>query len=208
LRENNRKEILNVPNYITFGRLVAVPVLLILMLLTKEQGGVTFLSRPISLACGLIFVAAMVSDLVDGYYARKYNLTSTFGKFFDPLADKALFLTAMIMMIPLGRLPAWIVAVFFIREVMITALRGIAVDKHIVIAASNWGKYKSVFVTIACTGLLLHYPFLGLQSRLIGWVFMIPALLFAVGSGVQYTLGFARALSRGTPQETSDIHLP
>lgn len=196
MRETSRKEFLNIPNYITLGRLAAVPILLILMLFTREKDGALTLSPAFSLAAGLVFVIAMTSDMVDGYYARKYNISSTFGKFFDPLADKLLFLTAMIMMIPLGRIPAWIVAIFFIREVTVTALRGIAVDRRIVIAASSWGKYKSVFVSVTCTGLLLHYPFVDIEWRLIGWLFMFPALAFSVGSGIHYAVGFTWALTQ------------
>lgn len=191
---SRRKEFLNLPNYITLGRLFAVVVLFILMLMTKEEGALTLLPPVPSLAAALLFVAASISDLFDGYYARKHNISSTFGKFFDPLADKLLFLTAMIMMIPLGRMPAWLVVMFFVREVMITALRGIAVDSKIVIAADQWGKYKSIFVTIACTGLLIHYPFLGLEWKYIGWVFMPVALLLSLGSGIHYLVGFIRGL--------------
>jgi len=203
-----RKEFLNVPNYITFGRLIAVPILMILMLYTKEVGGKEYLPPNLSLAAALLFTVAMLSDLVDGYYARKYNLISTFGKFFDPLADKMLFITAMVMMIPLGRMPAWLVVFFFVREMIITALRGIAVDHHIVIAASQWGKYKQLFVTITCVGLLLHYPFLDVHWRLMAWVFMVPALLFSVGSGIHYTVGFIKALLREGSNEIGKLTVP
>lgn len=191
---SRRKEFLNLPNYITLGRLFAVVALFILMLITKEEGALTVLPPVPSLAAALLFVAASISDLFDGYYARKHNISSTFGKFFDPLADKLLFLTAMIMMIPLGRMPAWLVVMFFVREVMVTALRGIAVDSKIVIAADQWGKYKSIFVTIACSGLLIHYPFWGLEWKYIGWVFMPVALLLSLGSGIHYLVGFIRGL--------------
>lgn len=203
-----RNEFLNIPNYITFGRLAFVPVIVVLMLFTREQGGAKVLPPVYSFAVAMAFMVAMLSDLVDGYYARKYNLTSTVGKFFDPLADKMLFLAAMIMMIPLGRIPAWLVVIFFSREVVITALRGVAVDSQIVIAASKWGKYKSVFVTITCVGLLLHYPFLGLQWRLLGWVFMLPALAFSIGSGIHYTVGFIRGLTNSSADDFSNLPPP
>lgn len=191
---SRRKEFLNLPNYITLGRLFAVVGLFILMMMTKEEGALTVLPPAPSLAAALLFVAASISDLFDGYYARKHKISSTFGKFFDPLADKLLFLTAMIMMIPLGRIPAWLVVIFFVREVMITALRGIAVDSRIVIAADQWGKYKSIFISITCTGLLMHYPWWGLEWRYVGWFFMPVALLLSVGSGIHYMVGFIRGL--------------
>lgn len=185
------KKFLNLPNYITMGRLIAVPVLLVVMLFIDDDSPKVGLNRTLSFIAAMIFVAAMISDMVDGYLARKKNLISTFGKFIDPLADKTLFLVAMIMMIPLGRIPAWLVSIFFMREVMITALRGIAIDEDIVISASHWGKYKSAFVSSATTGLLLHYPFLGIHWRLVGWVLMVPALIFSMASGLHYAIGFS-----------------
>lgn len=186
-----RQRYLNLPNGITIGRLAAAPVIILLLLFVGNSDSAQ--DRTLSCLAGIIFALAMGSDLVDGYLARRRGLTSTFGKFLDPLADKLLFLVAMIMMIPLGRIPAWLVAILFIREVTITALRGIAVDEGIVIAASHWGKYKSAFLSSATTGLLLHYPFLGLDWRLVGWLLMLPGLFFSIASGIRYTVGFFRA---------------
>lgn len=173
-----------------------MPVLLVLMLFLDDKGHHITVNRVVSFLAAMLFIAAMCSDMVDGYLARKRGLTSTFGKFIDPLADKMIFLVAMIMMIPLGRIPAWIVAIFFIREVAVTALRGIAVDEDIVIAADKWGKYKSAFVSSATAGLLLHYPFFGVQWRLIGWALMVPALVFSIASGLNYSIGFFMEVSR------------
>ncbi len=184
---------LNLPNWITIGRLLAVPLLLVLMLFLDDASPDAELNRTISFAAALLFTLAMCSDMVDGYLARKKGLQSTFGKFIDPLADKMLFLVAMIMMIQLGRMPAWIVAILFIREVTVTALRGVAVDDGIVIAASHWGKYKSAFISVATVGLLLHYPFFGINWRLLAWVFLVPSVLLSIGSGLHYAIGFFRA---------------
>ncbi len=191
---------LNLPNWITIGRLLAVPVLLVLMLFIDDSSPDVRLNRSLSLASALVFTLAMCSDMVDGYLARKKGLSSTFGQFIDPLADKMIFLVAMIMMVGLGRMPAWIVAIFFIREVTVTALRGIAVDEGVVIAASHWGKYKSAFVSSATVGLLLHYPFFGMQWRLMAWVLIIPSMLLSLGSGLHYAIGFFREMSRQEAQ--------
>ncbi len=188
----------NVPNSITFARLIVAPILLVLMLFLDNASKNVQLSRTLSFTAAILFAVAMASDMVDGYYARRFNLISTFGQFLDPLADKLLFLTAMIMMIPLGRIPAWIVAVLFVREVTITALRGIAVEEGIVIAASHWGKYKSAFVSAATVGLLFDYPFFGIQWRLIAWIFLFPAVLLSIGSGLHYTIGFFKGLTKQT----------
>ena len=93
----------------------------------------------------------------------------------------------------------WLVAIFFIREVTVTALRGIAVDEGVIISASHWGKYKSAFVSCATASLLLHYPFFGVQWRMVGWVLLIPSFVFSVGSGLHYTIGFFREVSRRNP---------
>lgn len=192
----SRSKFLNLPNWITIGRLLFVPILLVLMTFIDDANGHLKLNRTLSFISALVFATAMSSDMVDGYLARKRGLTSTFGKFIDPLADKTLFLVAMIMMIPQGRIPAWLVAIFFIREVTVTALRGIALDEGIVIAADEWGKYKSAFVSTATVGLLMHYPFFGIEWRYMGWVFMLPALFFSVASGLRYSIGFFCEASR------------
>ena len=191
------KSYLNLPNWITMSRLAAMPVIFVLMIFMDDAGPRPGLNRTLSFISGVIFTVAMCSDMLDGYLARKRGQDSTFGKFFDPLADKLLFLVALVMMIPLGRAPAWLAVIFLIREVTVTALRGIAIDEGIVIAASHWGKYKAVFVTVAMVGLLLHYPFFGVEWRMIGWLFMVPSLIFSVGSGIHYAAAFVRALGAG-----------
>ena len=189
-----RRKFVNVPNVITSVRIVLVPVFVVLLVFVDTTAAHEGLNRDLSLAAALFFAFMMLSDMVDGFIARRYHLTSTFGKFIDPLADKLMYITSMIMMIPLGRIPAWIVAVFFMREVTVTALRGIAVDEGIVIDASKWGKYKSAVVSSATIGLLLHYSFWGVEWRLLGWFFLVPALVLAVASGVDYCVGFVRAM--------------
>lgn len=187
---------LNLPNWITIGRILAAPVILVLMLFLDDDGRHVAINKTLSFVTAIIFMLAMCTDMVDGYLARKRDLISTFGKFIDPLADKMLFLVAMIMMIPLGRIPAGIVAILFIREVTITALRGLAIDEGIVIAANSWGKYKSAFVSSATVALLMHYPFFGIEWRLIGWVLLVPAMIFSIFSALHYSIGFFRRAGR------------
>lgn len=193
---NGKVKLWNSPNIITFGRLLVAPVILVLLLVLEYKAKNIGVSRAVSLAAALIFTVAMVTDMVDGYLARRYKMTSSFGKLMDPLADKLLFLTAMIMMIPLGRISAWIAAILFIREVSITALRGIAVEEGIIIDASHWGKYKAAFLSCATTGLLLHYTFLGVNWRLIGWALLIPGFLLSIGSAIHYTIKVFVALPK------------
>lgn len=183
-----RHEYLNVPNYISFGRIAAAPITVVLLMLAE---GAFF-----SFVGALFFGLASASDMVDGFYARRYKIESLFGKFFDPLADKLLTLAAMIMLIPLGRIPAWFVVIILMREVGITMLRGVAVNEHIVIPASKWGKYKNAFGSFGVAFLILHYPFLGIQWSLVGWVFLIVSAVFSLGSGVHYVWKFVEGVSK------------
>lgn len=188
---------LNLPNSITIARLVSVPILMVLMLYMNDAAADIEFNRMLSFITGLAFAISMSTDMLDGYLARRQGIVTVFGKFADPLADKMVFLVAMIMMIPLGRIPAWLVAIFFIREVAITALRSIAIHEGIIIAASDWGKYKSAFVSVATGALLWHYPFFGVEWRMVGWVLLVPSLAFSIGSGIHYAYGFISAHKAG-----------
>lgn len=192
-----RDRFLNIPNYITMGRISAVVILIFLMVFMDDRDPAKLeLNMGLSYAAASLFILAMISDIIDGYYARKYKIISTFGQFFDPLADKLFFLVAMLFMVELGRLPAWIVSIFLVREVIVTTLRGLAIDEGIVIPASHWGKYKSALVSTTTIGLLIHYPLFGIDWRLTGWVFMWPALIFSLASGIHYTVGFVKELKK------------
>ncbi|HIY03279.1 MAG TPA: CDP-diacylglycerol--glycerol-3-phosphate 3-phosphatidyltransferase [Candidatus Blautia faecipullorum] len=140
---------MNTPNKLTVGRMILVPFL-VLFLLTGWGGEA---NRYISLA---IFVIASVTDWFDGYLARKNNLVTNFGKFMDPLADKLLVCSAMICLIELGRMPAWIVIIIIAREFIISGFRLIAAENGVVIAANYWGKFKTVSQMIMIILLLLN----------------------------------------------------
>jgi len=191
---------LNLPNMITVGRLLAVPIMIIIMCFIDDGGSDLELNKLLSISSAVLFIIAMFSDILDGYLARKYKLITVFGKFMDPLADKMLFIAAMIMMIGVGRMPAWVVALFFIREVGVTSLRAIAATEGIIISASHWGKYKSAFVSSATVGLLLHYPFFGIHWEFVGWLLIIPSLAFSIGSGLHYAYGFLKSVPMFAPR--------
>lgn len=183
----NRNDFLNVPNYISVGRIVAVPVFMIfLMLIRRPEYANPGWNEWMSVIATLVYTVASLSDLVDGFLARRAHISSVTGKFLDPLADKLLNLAALIMLIPLGRMPAWLVVIILVREISITALRGIAANEQIVIAASKWGKYKNAFGSIGIGAIILYYPFLGVDWLLIGWVMLIISVVFSIGSGVDY----------------------
>ena len=141
---------MNTPNKLTVARMILVPFLVVFLL--TGWGGEA--NRWICLA---IFVAASVTDWFDGHLARKYNLITNFGKFMDPLADKLLVCSAMICMIELDKLPAWVVIIIIGREFIISGFRLIAAENGIVIAANYWGKFKPVSQMIMIILLMLDF---------------------------------------------------
>jgi len=186
-------EYLNLPNYLTLGRILLIPVVVVLLAKISPEKTESY-NLKMGVAAALVFILAGVSDLVDGYYARKFKINSVFGKYFDPLADKLLILTVMIMLIPLNRITPWMVVVFLARDISITALRGIASSESLVLPADYWGKKKAATQTCALVALMVFYPVLGLNFFGMGTVLLYLALVIAVGSGINYIVQFARAI--------------
>ena len=165
---------MNLPNKLTMFRVVLIPVFIVVLMsgLIAEPA-----SRYIAV---VIFCVASFTDYLDGHIARKYNLVTNFGKFMDPLADKLLVSAAMICMIELGMLPAWVVIIIISREFIITGFRLIAAEGGLVSAASWWGKIKTV-TQMAMIILML----LGV-NKVIGTILVVLATIFTVVSGVDY----------------------
>ncbi len=185
-----KDQLLGIANYLTYGRIAMVPFVVAVLMMINDASPKLALMRGLSwLAMGL-FSVAQLSDAIDGYYARKYGVISSFGKFIDPLADKLMSMSIMIMLIPLGRLDAWMVALLIAREVSITALRGVAASEGIEIAASDWGKKKTFLQSFAMGALLIHYPFWGVNPHHVGDVLMWLTLVISLGSGLHYILTF------------------
>ena len=174
---------MNLPNKITVFRVILIPVFLILMLMPQ----IPFYNF-IALA---VFSVACFTDFLDGYLARKYNLVTNFGKFMDPLADKVLVSTAMIVLVEMGMLPAWIAAIILAREFIISGFRLVAADAGIVIAASYIAKFKTVFQMFMCIFMIFvadksydgpFFKFIGILSKIAMWC----ALVLTVVSLVDY----------------------
>ena len=191
MTEDTKNTIFNLPNMITIFRIMLVPVLFLLLFFSP--------GKLQSFFAGLVFSVASISDCVDGYLARRMNLVTDFGKFLDPLADKLLVGVALIMMIPLGRVPLWIVAIILGREVMVTLLRVISLRKgNKVIEASMTGKYKTGFQIAAIIPLLFHYEYnLGLKFfdfsvdfHMVGMAFLYAALVLTIWTGIDYLYKF------------------
>jgi CDP-diacylglycerol--glycerol-3-phosphate 3-phosphatidyltransferase len=173
----DKKEVFNLPNTISMLRIGVIPVLFCLLL---SPGKV------MSLVIAVLFIAAALTDLLDGYIARKYRIVTTMGKFLDPIADKLIVNTAMILMIPINRIPAWIVAVIIIRDFAVDGLRHIASSNGIIIQASQLGKRKTLCQIFAVSALMIHYPFIGADAHSVGMVILYIALVLTVLSGVEY----------------------
>ncbi|MDQ7032036.1 MAG: CDP-diacylglycerol--glycerol-3-phosphate 3-phosphatidyltransferase [Desulfonauticus sp.] len=175
----------NWANKITFFRIACVPLVVVLLYF---PGKITCL-----LAMG-IFILAALSDLLDGFVARRYNLVTNMGRFLDPLADKLLIMAALIMLSYLHWLEVWIVIAIVEREIMVTGLRSIAMDKGVVIAADKYGKLKTIFQILALCPLILHYPWFGLDPRPLGLVLIYIALFLTLFSGLNYVYKFYKSV--------------
>ena len=178
---------MNTPNKLTVARMILVPFLVVFLL--TGWGGEA--NRWICLA---IFVAASVTDWFDGHLARKYNLITNFGKFMDPLADKLLVCSAMICMIEVDKLPAWVVIIIIGREFIISGFRLIAAENGIVIAANYWGKFKTVSQMALIIVLIMD---LGGVWNVVGTVLTWVALLLTVVSLIDYIAKNKQVLTQG-----------
>ncbi|NCD24230.1 MAG: CDP-diacylglycerol--glycerol-3-phosphate 3-phosphatidyltransferase [Deltaproteobacteria bacterium] len=172
---------LNLPNALTIFRICAVPFIVALLY---------FPGRVTCVLATVFFLVAILTDLADGFIARKYNLVTNFGKFLDPIADKILIASVMIMLVQLNWIPGWIAIIVIAREIMVTGLRAIAADKGHVIAADKYGKMKTIMQSVALVPLLYHYPVFGLDCASLGQVLLFIAMLLTVYSGWNYLHGF------------------
>jgi CDP-diacylglycerol--glycerol-3-phosphate 3-phosphatidyltransferase len=168
----------NVSNNLTLFRIGAIPVVAVLLLF--------FPGKETSFAAAFIFLLGAISDGLDGYLARRRGTVTNLGKLLDPLADKLLVCTALIMLIPLGRVDAWIVALIIGREMAVTTLRGVAGAEGVIMEASILGKRKTFVQLCATNFLILHYPYFSLDIHLIGTILIWIALALTIWSGVDY----------------------
>ena len=180
-KEKAKEKFFNIPNAISLTRMAMAPVLIVMLL---DPG------KLMSFVAAFIFLAVALTDWLDGYMARKLNLVTTLGKFLDPVSDKIVILTAFVMIVPLDRIPAWMVALILAREIAVTGLRAIAVDQGVVIAASWQGKTKTVMQFTALVPLLVHYKYYWFDFHLVGTWFVWVAFVFTIYSGIDYFVKF------------------
>jgi CDP-diacylglycerol--glycerol-3-phosphate 3-phosphatidyltransferase len=186
------------PNLLSLFRIAIIPVLVYLLTFTDRLSGAL---------AALFFLVASLTDYFDGYLARRNKSVSDLGKLLDPLADKLMIVATLIMLAAIDRpgnqvVPAWLVVVIVGRESAVTILRGLALADGIVIEAEKLGKYKLILQTFAVIGLMLHYPYLGINFYTAGMYFLVLATVVAVWSGVDYHVKFIRLVYlRATPSK-------
>lgn len=180
---------MNIPNKITISRIFLIPIFLVVMLAPFDWGEVSFLGAvmPVTHLIGaLIFIFASATDWVDGYYARKYNLVTNLGKFLDPLADKLLIASALIVLVELQLAPSWIVIIIIFREFAVTGLRAILAEGGEVVAANMLGKIKTWAQIVAISALLLHNIIFEMISVPFDDIALWVAMIFTIWSGLDY----------------------
>ncbi len=175
------------PNFLTLFRMASS--FFIMLLLLWPNKATTF-------ASALLFSIASITDYLDGYFARRDGLTSNFGKAMDPLADKLIVSTALIMMTSHGWVPGWMTCTIIGREIAVTGLRNVIAEHGEDIAASNLGKYKTGFQIASIIPLLLNYSYFGLNFHAIGMVLLWGALVYTLWSGADYFFRFRRLLEK------------
>lgn len=177
---------MNLPNRLTILRIILVPIFVVVVLLRVKYG---------DFFAALIFSVAAVTDTLDGYIARRYNMVTRFGKLMDPLADKLLVTAALIALVELGRINTWIALVIIGREFAITGLRSLAAADGVVISASSWGKWKTVSQIAA---ILLTLLIVDLEHLVAPWMYYVAqmtmgiAVALTIWSAIDYFIHFYR----------------
>lgn len=176
------------PNLISLFRILIIPVLVYLL---------TFPDRNSALLAASLFLFASFTDYFDGYLARRNKSVSDVGKILDPLADKLMVASALIMLAAIDRpqepsVPAWLVVVILARESAVTVIRGIALTEGVVMHAETLGKYKFILQAYAVVGLLVHYRYWGFDFFAAGMYFLVLSAVISLWSGVNYHVQFFR----------------
>ena len=203
-RRTLAQDALNLPNLLTMGRVVAIPFFVWLLDTPTPVRGFW--------AC-IVFTLAALTDMLDGYLARKLGVVSVLGKFLDPLADKLIVMAALVWLVPMGRIQAWVVVLLLARELSVQGLRSVAASEGVVIGAGQEGKTKTALQMIGIIALLLGFPYhlsyagldLGVVDLVhVGRTLVYLSLLFSFASAAQYVRLFAAAVEAKEAKEAMD----
>ena len=188
MRALKRQDVFNLPNLITLLRVGSIPVLVALLYLPERFWSWT--------AAGLFCVAGL-SDLLDGIVARSLKKVTVLGQFLDPLADKLLIASMLVMLVALGRAPAWMAVIIICRDAAVTGLRALAASQNLAVPSDRWGKAKTALQMGAVVLLIWHYPVGGLNVQYFGYLALWAATLVGFFSGLRYFVRFNRLLAEG-----------
>lgn len=192
-RRTIREDAVNLPNLLTMLRVVLIPLALWLIADGSQR------------ACfwaGAVYTVSAITDFLDGWLARRMGLISVLGKFLDPLADKLLVISSLVVMVAMGRVPGWALIIIVARELSVTSLRVIAMSEGVEMAASQGGKEKAALQMVAVLLLMLHYPYvldfgvasLPVDFNAVGLVTLYISIFFAIWSGGEYVKLFVDAV--------------
>ena len=187
LNPQNEWEIDNLPNRLTLIRILMIPIIIISLAIQSTNVLLKYHYLLGHLA-GWLFVLAAITDFLDGYIARKRKIVTVFGSFLDPVADKFLVVSSLIMLLALGRVPSLIVIVLVLREIYITALRLLAHERGVIVSVGSMGKWKTALQMVGIPMLMINYPLLGIPFPTIGLVMMYLTTLLSVYSATEYSL--------------------
>ena len=180
---------MNIANKFTVSRVIMIPIFLVFYLVPMEMGELTIGQSVIPVSrfiAAIVFIVASMTDFIDGRLARKYHLVTNFGKFFDPLADKLLVMSALVAFVGVELIPAWMVIIILAREFAVTGLRTIAADEGVVLAASTMAKWKTTSQMVATSLFLFdNIPF-GRDGFPLAMIFMWVAVVMTIVSGWEY----------------------
>jgi CDP-diacylglycerol---glycerol-3-phosphate 3-phosphatidyltransferase len=175
----------NLPNVLSLVRIFLVPVLVVFLIVVP---------RPYNLTAAVVFLAAVLTDWLDGRIARSTRQVTTLGKLLDPMADKLLISASLISLVQVGRVQAWMVVLIVCRDLAITGLRGIAATQNVIIQANDFGKATMIAEVVAVALLILNWPALSMP---LGQAALVAAILLSLVSGAVYFQKFWRSIDLG-----------
>jgi CDP-diacylglycerol--glycerol-3-phosphate 3-phosphatidyltransferase len=191
--------VLNLPNCLTILRIWLIPIVALLLAYDSDQppfeADWMFRYSPGRLAAVVVAIAGL-TDLLDGYFARRWHIESLLGKFLDPVADKLFLLVGLVMLMEIGRVSAWLVILLLSREFLVTGLRGVAAGEGLIISAGTSGKYKLTFQLIGLGFLMWYGNAFGLPGHVVGTWILYVALGISLFSGYSYLSDFLIAMRK------------
>lgn len=205
----NEWEIDNLPNRLTLFRILLIPVIVFGLSVSIPEGDLfsSETRRIWGWIAGLTFAVAAITDFFDGYFARKRNIITVFGSFLDPIADKFLVVSSLIMLLALSRVNYLVVTILVLREMYITSLRLLASQKGVNVPVDNWGKYKAASQMIGIPLLMANDTPLGIPMGLIGTAFIYISCFLSIFSALRYSMKLYskfKLLKYNQKQETTD----